>query len=155
MQELYDWIDNFVTQHNDTFGGVPCPYARKAMRDKTVDIRETKNLKVDLFNLMYWDTGKEAVILHCDKSLYTVEELSSIVDTYNQHAGLFCNLVALEDHPDDPEIVKGVKMNFGKAILVIVQELDKLTEASNKLKAQGYYDDWEEENYNNIVAWRK
>ena len=51
------------------------------------------------------------------------------------------DIVALEDHPNDPEILNGEAMNFGKCSLVLVQRLSKLNTASTILKKQGYYDD--------------
>lgn len=154
MQDLYNWIDTFVTQHNDTFGGVPCPYARKAMRDKTVDVRESVNLPQDLNNLLDWDDKFEAVILHTHPRMHTVEGLNTFVEIWNRKAR-DKDLVALEDHPEDIEIVKGVQMNYGKAILIIVQRLSKLNEASDHLADLGYYDEWDEESYKKVVAWRK
>jgi len=153
MDSLHDWIDNFVTKHNYMFGGIPCPYARKAMKDKTVDIRESTNIQLDLHRLLKWDDKLEAVILHADTNLMTSEELSLHVRFWN-HTAMLKDIVALEDHPDDPEIVKGVKMNYGKGILVIVQRLSKLNQASDKLAEMGYYDDWEQENFNDVVSWR-
>jgi hypothetical protein len=64
------------------------------------------------------------------------------------------DIVALEDHPNDPEILSGETMNFGKAILVLVQRLSKLNGASKILKKQGYYDKWPDENYDDVVRWR-
>ena len=36
-------------------------------------------------------------------------------------------------------------MNFGKAILILVQRLSKLNKASDILKKKGYYDNWPKE----------
>jgi len=46
-------------------------------------------------------------------------------------------------------------MNFGKCSLILVQRLSKLTEASNILKEKGYYDNWSQENLDDVVIWRK
>ena len=64
------------------------------------------------------------------------------------------DIVALEDHPNDPEIINGVKMNFGKCILVLVQRLSVINRKSLALKDQGYYDNWSEENLDDVVNWR-
>ena len=101
-----------------------------------------------------WSDKYEVVVLYTDTELYTPQEVSDIVERFNKLA-MSRDIVALEDHPDDPEILNGVEMNFGKAILVLVQRLSKLNKASDILKKRGYYDDWPEENYNDVVAWRK
>jgi hypothetical protein len=64
------------------------------------------------------------------------------------------NYVVLEDHPDSPEYVNGVKMNFGYCGLLIIQKLDKLNIAADKLKEQGYYDNWDKFSLNSVVSWR-
>ena len=65
------------------------------------------------------------------------------------------DIVALEDHPDDEEDVNGVKMNFGKCIIILVQRLSKINEASELLKKKGYYDVWSKENLDDVVNWRE
>jgi hypothetical protein len=85
----------------------------------------------------------------------SVEELQATVTQFNNTCSyLNKDLVALEDHPSDPEEVNGVTMNFGKCILVLVQRLSKLNKASAMLKKQGYYDNWSQENYDDVVSWR-
>ena len=42
-------------------------------------------------------------------------------------------------------------MNFGKCSLVLVQRLSKLNTASTILKKQGYYDEWPDANYDDVV----
>jgi hypothetical protein len=155
LEDLITWIDTFVTAHNDTFKGIPCPYARKAIRDQKVSLKKSDDLAYDLMSLkLDWDDRYEAVVLYADTKLYSVSYLQEIIQEWNKLA-MPLDLVALEDHPKDPEFVKGVEMNFGKAILVIVQRLSALNQASDKLSATGYYDDWEQESYNDVVAWRK
>jgi hypothetical protein len=64
------------------------------------------------------------------------------------------DFVALEDHPDDPEILNGVQMNFGKAPIVLFQRLSKINSAADNLRKRGYYDNWPQENYDDVVSWR-
>ena len=56
---------------------------------------------------------------------------------------------------DDVENVNGVKMNFGKCIIILVQRLSKINEASHVLKEKGYYDVWSKENLDDVVNWRE
>jgi len=45
-------------------------------------------------------------------------------------------------------------MNFGGAILHIIQQLSKLNQASDRLKSRGYYDHWSQEEIDEVVSWR-
>jgi hypothetical protein len=55
------------------------------------------------------------------------------------------DLLALEDHPGDPEIVNGVVMNQGTYALVLVQSLSDLNQKAKAMAAKGFYDTWPEE----------
>jgi hypothetical protein len=45
-------------------------------------------------------------------------------------------------------------MNFGECGLLIVQKLDKLNNASDQLKAKGYYSVWNQQDLDSVVSWR-
>jgi hypothetical protein len=64
------------------------------------------------------------------------------------------DLVLLDDHPDDPEVLNGLTMNFGHCGLILAQSLSKLNSAADQLKRQGYYDHWPQENLQRVVTWR-
>ena len=46
-------------------------------------------------------------------------------------------------------------MNFGLCSLVLVQRLSKLNNASKVLKEKGYYDNWTQEDLDEVVTWRE
>ena len=89
-----------------------------------------------LIDLIEWDDKYEVVVLYADTNTFTPSELSLLVKQFNLIA-MKKDVVALEDHPLDEEIVNGVHMNFGKAILILVQRLSKLNNASKHLDKQG------------------
>jgi hypothetical protein len=64
------------------------------------------------------------------------------------------NYVILEDHPDAPEFVNGVRMNFGYCGLLVLQKLDKINTASDQLRVKGYYDHWNTAALDQVVNWR-
>jgi hypothetical protein len=64
------------------------------------------------------------------------------------------NYVILEDHPDSPEYINEVNMNFGECGLLVIQKLDKLNKASEQLKEKGYYDVWSQQDLDDVVSWR-
>jgi hypothetical protein len=55
------------------------------------------------------------------------------------------DLIALEDHPADPEIVNGIVMNQGKYALALVQSLSDLNEKAASMGKKGFYNTWPEE----------
>lgn len=135
---------------------MPCPFAKQAMLDERINyVPGGKHTITPLLNSLAsnWDEKYEVVVVYADKDELTPNELKTIVDDFNRFAR-DKDVVALEDHPNDPEILNGVSMNFGKAILILVQRLSKLNKASDILKKKGYYDNWPKDNYDDVVSWR-
>jgi|TARA_R100000027_G_scaffold16673_1_gene12042 hypothetical protein len=156
IKDIQKWIEEFVSVHNETIGQVPCPFAKQAMLDERINyVPGGKHTITPLLNSLAsnWDEKYEVVVVYADKDELTPNELKTIVDDFNRFAR-DKDVVALEDHPNDPEILNGVSMNFGKAILILVQRLSKLNKASDILKKKGYYDNWPKDNYDDVVSWR-
>lgn len=158
IKDIEKWIAEFVSAHNKEIGQVPCPFAKEAMLKERINyVSGGKHTISPLLDSLAnsWDDKYEVVVLYMDKKEMTPKEVSDTVKTFNDNAMKNkIDIVALEDHPDDPEILNGVSMNFGKATLILVQRLTKLNTASKILKKKGYYDNWPEENYNDVVKWR-
>jgi hypothetical protein len=155
IDDIKQWVEDFVSVHNTELGTVPCPFAKQAVLKKTIKYVNTERISEQLVSTLdNWTDDYEVVVLYTDTLLYTPNEVSDIVDKFNELA-MKHDIVALEDHPSDSEVINGVKMNFGKAILVLVQRLSKLNKASAILKRQGYYDNWSQENYDDVVRWRE
>ena len=153
--EIKKWVEEFVSVKNETLNKIPCPFAKQALLDDKIKYISTERIGEALSNLVdNWTDKYEVVVLYTETELYTPDEVSDIVKRFNELA-MPRDIVALEDHPSDKEVLNGVEMNFGKAILVLVQRLSKLNRASTILKQKGYYDDWPEENYNDVVKWRE
>ena len=158
IDDIKKWVEEFVSVHNDELGTVPCPYAKNAMLKNTIAYKEFNgDIRFQLYEIVNdgWDDTNEVLVLYANTHDMSVEELQAVVLQFNTTCShLNKDLVALEDHPNDPEEVNGVTMNFGKGILVLVQRLSKLNKASNILKKQGYYDNWSQENIDDVVTWR-
>lgn len=156
IEDIKKWIEDFVSVHNTRIGHVPCPFAKQAMlSEKILYVSGAEHTLADLLDSLAddWNDKYEVVVVYCPTQLYTPQELSKIVRQFNDVA-MNKDLVALEDHPLDPELLNGETMNFGKCSLVLVQRLSKLNSASRLLKKQGYYDTWPDANYNDVVQWR-
>jgi len=156
IKDIQKWIEEFVSEHNTEIGQVPCPFAKEAMLKERINyVSGGKHTITPLLDSLAdnWDDKYEVVVVYADKDELTPNQLRILVEDFNKFAR-DKDVVALEDHPDDPEILNGVSMNFGKAILILVQRLSKLNKASDILKKKGYYDNWPKENYDDVVKWR-
>ena len=158
IDEIKKWIEEFVSAHNSKIGHVPCPFAKEAMLKERIDyVSGGKHTISPLLNSLAndWDDKYEVVVLYMNTDEMSPTEVSDTVKIFNDNAMKNkIDIVALEDHPEDPEILNGVSMNFGKAILILVQRLTKLNNASKILNKKGYYDNWPKENYDDVVKWR-
>jgi len=65
------------------------------------------------------------------------------------------DLLALEDHPQDPEVVNGVIMNQGTYALALVQNLTDLNQKAQQMARQGFYDTWPEDYLHTLFAHRQ
>lgn len=143
QQDITRWITTFVeTAHPALNGWPPCPYARQARIQGTVDIRVGTDPSQDLQQFV--DTGMgqfEVVVLVYDAAAWPLDKfrlnwMPRLPDT--QAAGLYI----LEDHPAEPETVNGVEMNQGQYAILFVQSRDKLEAAARQLATKGYYHNW-------------
>ena len=156
-QDIEQWIENFVEVKNPALGGwPPCPYARKARLEQDFEVRLGLAPMHDLIWISKHGLGGKSVVIIAYKSTsYTHAEFSKELDTANRHFLLPNNLLALEDHPADPEIVNGVAMNQGTYTLALVQSLTDLNEKAQLVARKGFYDSWPEEYLTALFKHRK
>ena len=156
IDEIKHWIENFVSVYNETIGQTPCPFAKEALIRNKIDYKEVdkSNTLSTLVHLAdHWNDDFEVVCLYAKTNEFVPSELTELVTAFNNNA-MDKDIVALEDHPDDIEEWKSVSLNFGKCIIILVQRLSKLNQASKILKKKGYYDSWDKEHYDEVVGWR-
>jgi hypothetical protein len=146
-RDIEQWIVNFVEVTHPNLGNwPPCPYARRARLDNDYDVRIGLAPIHDLIQLSNDGlSGKSVVILAYDPDYVSHDELSSAIVMVNQKFLLPNDLIALEDHPADPEIVNGVSMNQGTYALALVQSLSDLNAKAKAMAAKGFYDSWPKE----------
>jgi hypothetical protein len=80
---------------------------------------------------------------------------SASVNIANQDMLLRQDLIALEDHPDDPEIVNGVCMNQGTYALALVQSLSDLNAKAQQMANRGFYHNWPEQYLQSLFQHRQ
>jgi hypothetical protein len=145
--EIEHWIESFVEVPHPALGGwAPCPYARKARLDRDFTVRIGVNPYFDLLNVARDGLGSKSVlILAYDPNEFFYSQFTSDIKAANEEALLQNNLLALEDHPSDPEIVNGISMNQGTYALALVQSLSDLNEKAQLVAKKGFYDTWPED----------
>jgi len=145
--DIERWIVDFVEVPHTALGGwAPCPYARKARLDCDFDVRLGLAPIHDLIKIGKTGLGgKSVVIIAYDANETSFEELNYAVDLCNREFLVPNDLLALEDHPADPEVVNGVVMNQGTYALALVQGLSDLNAKARAIAQKGFYTTWPDE----------
>ena len=154
--ELDRWLVEFVEASNPALGTwPPCPYAKAARLSGMIQVKFAGVLElVDVIRESITTLENKDVVVICfDHETISPEDLQEFVAGMNKTL-MPTNYVILEDHPNAPEYVNQVKMNFGLCGLLVMQKLDKLNTASDKLRTQGYYDTWDQRAVDEVVTWR-
>lgn len=155
-QQLDQWMIEFVETNNAELNNwPPCPYAKAARLGNMIGVKfaavsefvEVIRESIDTL------VNKDVVVICFDHNTISPEHLQEFVVGMNNTL-MPTDYVILEDHPDAPEYVNGVRMNFGLCGLLVLQKLSKLNTASDKLKSQGYYDTWDQKSLDDVVTWR-
>lgn len=156
QQDIEAWIENFVEVPHPALGGwAPCPYARRARLDQDFEVRLGINPYFDLREVAQTGITKSVVIFAYESTAYTAEQFRVQIESANTEFLLNQNLLALEDHPDSPELVNGVCMNQGTYALALVQSLSDLDQKAQVLASKGFYKTWPEEYLTDLFNHRK
>lgn len=155
--DIERWLVDFVEVPHPALGGwAPCPYARKARLDQDYEVKLGLAPIHDLIQVSQKGLeGKSVIIFAYDPTDISYTELSYAINACNREFLLPNNLLSLEDHPDDPEIVNGVSMNQGTYALALVQSLSDLNEKAQLMASKGFYATWPEEYLQALFENRK
>jgi hypothetical protein len=142
--DIEHWIETFVEVPHPNLGGwAPCPYARKARLERDFEVRLGLAPMHDLIKISKKGLGgKSVVILVYEADRVNHAELGWAIDTANEKFLLPNDLLALEDHPADPEVVNDVVMNQGTYALALVQSVSDLNNKAQQVARKGFYDTW-------------
>lgn len=157
VKNLTKWMTEFVEVPNTKLGDwAPCPFARQARINNKTEIVYSPHdiLPSTVEKILPLLEEKEVVIVYFDHKMIRPDALAELVAVYNKEFLMQRNYVILEDHPDTPEFINEVRMNFGECGLLIVQKLDKLNKASDQLREKGYYNHWQQHDLDSVVSWR-
>ena len=146
-KDILHWSETFVEVPHPSLGGwPPCPFARQARLNRTVQVLIGADPYFDLKNRSRWGMGAYEVIVYAyNPEEWPYSRFHTAIQDANKEFLLARDILALEDHPDSVEDVNGVIMNQGKYALVLVQSLSELNTAARQMGAKGFYHAWPEE----------
>jgi hypothetical protein len=141
---IEQWIENFVEVPHPALGGwPPCPYAKKARLEQDFAVRIGMDPYFDLVNLAKDGLGgKSVVIFVYDPKEWPYEQFAFSLQVANKNFLLKQDILALEDHPEDLEIVNGVSMNQGTYAMAMCQSLSDLDNRARHMASKGFYNTW-------------
>jgi hypothetical protein len=144
--DILAWSETFVEVPHPSLGGwPPCPFARQARLNRSIQVLVGADPYFDLRNRARWGMGQYEVIVYAyDPSEWPYQRFHVAIEDANREFLLSRNILALEDHPENIEDVNGVIMNQGKYALVLVQSLSKLNAAAQQIGSKGFYHSWPE-----------
>ena len=145
--DIENWITNFVEVPHPALGGwPPCPYAKKARLEQDFEVRLGMDPYFDLVNLSIDGLNNKSVIIYVYNADYwSHDQFSFSLRCANLDYLLKKDILALEDHPADPEWVNGICMNQGTYALSMCQSLTDLNTRARHMANKGFYDTWPEE----------
>jgi hypothetical protein len=85
------------------------------------------------------------VIFGYDPDVHPRLHLAIKLADANQDLLLAADLIVLEDHPADPEIVNGISMNQGSYALAMCQSVSDLNSKARMMANKGFYHAWPKE----------
>lgn len=145
--DIEHWITNFVEVPHPALGGwPPCPYAKKAKLERDFEVRLGMDPYFDLVNLSMDGLGGKSVVIYVyDASYWKYDQFSFSLKCANLDYLLKQDILALEDHPADPEWVNGICMNQGTYAMAMCQSVSDLNAKARHMASKGFYDTWPED----------
>jgi hypothetical protein len=146
-QDIEHWVETFVEVPHPALGGwPPCPYAKKARLEKDFAVRIGMDPYFDLINLAKDGLNAKSVVIFVYNPVeWPYEQFSFSLKAANESHLLKQDILALEDHPEDPEIVNGISMNQGTYAMAMCQSVTDLDAKARHMASKGFYDTWPED----------
>lgn len=154
-KEVRDWSKEVLETEQPV-----CPYAKKTWQEKKVD--------VVLSDCIYWSDlitisqdfpEDKHVVIYCDLNMdMDVFHFDSRIAMLNAFLNPN-NLYVMGFHQDHAEKEVVVQEHFEPHFeesynMLFMQRLDKLNKASERLEKIGYYNNWNQEDFQNILKRR-
>ena len=151
---LEKWILESISQPHQILNDLPiCPFAKNAYLENKVKIIEVTDYVNEITEQLHqWDDSYEVIVFVCPHNIIAHDFVEQVEVLNNKFVPL--NLALLEDHVDIEEKIGSLVFNNGKYNIILVQRLDKLNQAADKLHKTLYYKNWPKEYYEQVVGWR-
>lgn len=140
-KDIEKWIRQVVAKKHKASGATICPFAKKTIEDRKIQITMAKKDVLDqivhccgLFNIFNLDI----VILYFTHKI-SEKRLAEICKQAHKQNPKFA---IMYDHPYNNKKIKGVQFSFQKAPLLFIQDLNKLRDAQSRLQKTDYYRVW-------------
>jgi hypothetical protein len=157
---VLEWVNTFVSRPSEKLNNFsPCPFAKEAIekghvlflvnRDESIYLTQEK-IELAARKIIAGDF-EVAVIVHVKPQSWPVDEVRQYVLSWREKYKEK-DLYLLKDHPEDKEIVAGLKMNQGEYLLFFVQRSSILLSARKKLLDQGYYNSWSDQEQTRVFG---
>ena len=154
--DIERWMANLVEVPHPALGGwAPCPYARRARLDRDFEVRLGRNPFEDLIAVSYGTLTKSVTIFVYDPKFHPYDKFHDEIEFANINHLVPRDMIALEDHPADPEMVNGVSMNQGTYALALVQSLSDLNAKAKTMAQKGFYTTWPEDDLQALFQHRE
>lgn len=159
-QDLWNWIHDFVTAKNEFYGMkfAPCPFAQKAVVNKTVDV-------------LVWQSGNVRDFIRAGaERVRDIEKLTTLVMAFPPKTRHAWGLSDYVEGLNMEYISSNVFLNTGVAkstssrypgsnpkdpyFIVIANSLDGVLAGAEALAKTNYYKDWPAEHYALVVERR-
>jgi len=140
-EDVYDWIRTKISKTDPNVGKAICPFAKKSLEAKAIQVVPGKSDLVDQINHccnIFNSLALDIVVIYVQYKI-TEKKLSSICAKAHSKNK---NYAIMYDHPDNDGLHRGVSFSFGKCPLIMIQSLSKLKDAQSKLRRTGYYRAW-------------
>ncbi len=160
-KDLESWTTNFVEASNEFYGGnfPVCPYARQARikGQTTYALYPGGNIKEFIQNsvnkLIENDEHKQMLIVLPPRAKWTIG-MDKMIYNINKRI-IPLNYFALKGSANGSKSSYPGLLNKGEYQLIGLNTLDKVLEGVEWLKQKGYYKNWSEQHYNDIVVRRQ
>lgn len=140
-KQIEKWILQVVAKTHKESGATICPYAKRTVENKKIQISLAKKNVLDQIDIccsLFTVFGLDIVILYFNNKI-TEKNLSAVCKKAHKKNP---NFAIMYDHPANDGLHKGVSFSYGRKPLVMIQDLAKLKRAQKHLKRTGYYDKW-------------
>ncbi|HLJ53250.1 MAG TPA: hypothetical protein VKT24_07680 [Rhizomicrobium sp.] len=144
MRSVLEWAASLDEPREATNNLPTCPYAQRAFdQGRVAIVFQTRFTgERDIARLIDgWSDLFDVVLLVVDRTSLSASEAHALADRISERVS-GADIVVMADHPDDPFIVGGQNNSNGEYLIFFIQRRAKLLQASQALKAAGYYKNW-------------